>query len=153
MGNWPVLAALLLWGVSLLNSFFPLMMAQRRLRALSLAELTAQCPGLGWLRWGYPAFYIGTGLIFVAALLWAREGLHGMSDAKSGFVIGAVLCMFPLVAGVLALTTGVYRAMSGEGFTRGYYRVEGSPLSWMPRAQIGAAIATAGVCWAGLVAL
>jgi hypothetical protein len=151
--NWAVLAALFLSLVSLLNSFCPLIFVQRRLQALSLAELKAQCPGLAWLRWGYPAFYVAIGLVFGVAMIWLHDGLRRLSDAQGGFILGAVFCTFPLAAGVLALTTGVYRGMTGDGFTRDYYRVVESPLSWLPRAQIGIAITTAAASLAGFFVL
>ncbi len=153
LANWAVLAALLLWFVSLLNSILPLVIVQRRLPALSLSELTARCPGLGWLRWGYPAFYVSTGLGFGAAMIWLPGVMSRLSDARGGFLLGAVFAVFPLIAGILALATGVYRGMTGQGFTRDYYRVAGSALRWLPRAQVGAAIGTAALSLAGFFGL
>ena len=143
LANWPVLAGLLLWFASLLNSILPLVHVQRRLPRLSLADLTARCPGLGWLSWGYPIAYVATALLFVAAMFWVHEHSRRLSDAQGSFLMGAVFCIFPLIAAGLALKTGVYRGMTGRAFTKDYYQVAGSHLSWVPWTQLLAAIITA----------
>ncbi len=149
LANWTVLAALLLWFVSLLNSILPLVFVQRRLKGLSLEELTAKHPGLGWVRWGYPVLYVVTGAGVVAAMMVLRGVMGRLSDAQGGFLMGTVFAGFPLIAGSLALATGVYRGMTGDGFSGSYYLITGSVLSWVPRAQTGVAIGTAGLCLAG----
>ncbi len=99
LANWTVLAALLLWFLSLLDSILPLVFVQRRLKGLTLEELTAKYPALGWVRWGYPLLYVVTSVEFVAAMLVLRGVTSRLSDAQGGFLIGTVLAGFPHIAG------------------------------------------------------
>jgi hypothetical protein len=152
VANWPVIAGLFLWLLSLLSSILPLVIVQRRLPNRTLAELKALDAGLVWLRWGYPAAYVVTGSVFLWAMFGLRQPSLRMSDAAGFFLMGAVFCIFPVSAGIMAVKTGFYRGMTGRGFTGDYYRLRDTELSWLPRAQIACGVLTAAVSLAGFFA-
>jgi hypothetical protein len=134
--------------------YLPQFVLERRLPKLTLAELTAQCPNLGWTRWGRVVWGLGTSVLAVAGIYYCLGRSHRVAnDDASGFLMVAVLCIAPVSAGVWALWTGVYRGFDRRGFTDEYYHIAGSHLSWVPWAQVLAALTIAGVGLAGFFAM
>ena len=134
--------------------YLPQWVLERHLPKLTLAELTTQCPNLGWLRWVRVVWGLGTFLLVAGGMFYCVGRSHGVADEdRVGFLVVAVLCIVPLSAGVWALWTGVYRAFDRRGFTNEYYRVAESPHRRLPWAQIIAALTVAGVSLAVFFAM
>ena len=126
--------------------YLPQWVLERHLPKLTLAELTAQCPDLGWLRWARVVWGLGTFLLEAGGIFYCLGRSHRVGDDDAtGYLVVAVLCIVPLSAGVWALCTGVYRASDKRGFTNEYYRVAETPHQRLPWVQIIAALTVAGV--------
>ena len=142
------LASILLFVCSLLTFHLPVV-AQRRLPMLTLRELTGLCPNLRWLRWGRFVWPVGTLLLMGLGFLCLRR-MPRMEEERGIFLLAAIFCIPSLSVGVLALYTGVYREIVGRGEYRGgYYQVSQTEMSWVPWAQIIAALTIAGLSLAG----
>ena len=74
-------------------------------------------------------------------------GLHKlprMEEERGVFLLAAIFAILSLGRGILALSTGVYREIVGRGAYGGsYYRVAQTGMSWVPWAQIIAALSIA----------
>ena len=134
--------------------YLPQWVLERHLPKLTLAELTAQCPNLGWLRWVGVVWGVGTFLLVAVGMFYCLGRMNRVGDDDaSGFLVPAVLCIVPLSAGVWALWTGVYRGFDSRGFGGGYYRVAESAHRRLPWVQVVAALTVAGVSLAVFFAM
>ena len=126
--------------------YLPQWVLERHLPKLTLAELTAQCPNLGWLRWVGSVWALGTFLLVAGGIFYCVGRSHRVGgDDAAGFLVVAVLCLVPLSAGVWALWTAVFRAFDRQGFTNEYCCVADTPHRRFPWVQIVAALTVAGV--------
>lgn len=143
------LGGFVLFVASLLTVAFPLF-AQRRLPKLSLREVTRLYPHLRWLKWGGPLLSWGSWLLVLALLLYDNEHSRRLGDEQGLFLLAVIICIPSLGAGMLAMVTGIYREIVGRGEPAGkYYCVAGTGLSWVPWAQILAALTVVGLGLAG----
>jgi hypothetical protein len=126
--------------------------AQRRLPKMSAVGMAAQCPRRRWLKWGDWICNLGTVLLMGLGFLGFHK-LPRMEEERGGFLLAAIFTILSLSRGILALSTGVYREIVGRGAYGGsYYRVAQTGMSWVPWAQIIAALIIAGVSLVALVA-
>jgi hypothetical protein len=140
---------------AILIAYIPQFIVQRRLPKLTLEDVMAQWPNLGWLGWGSIVWVMGTFLLVAAGIDYCVARSHRIAnDESSGFLIIPVLCIVPLSAGVFALWTGVYRGLHRRWlFTNEYYCVADTPHRRLPWVQIVAALVIAGLSLVGFLAM
>ena len=136
---------------SLISYFLPVI-AQRRLPQLTLVQLIAQYPHLRWLKWGGFVCFLGTALLMGLGFLCLRR-MPRMEEERGVFLLAAVFCIPSLSTGVFAACTGVYHAIERRGWPCArYYRIAQTGFSWVPWAQIIAALSIAAGSLTGLLA-
>ncbi len=144
--NLHIVAWCILLFSAILIAYIPQFIVQRHLPKLTLEDVTAQWPNLGWLRWGSMVWFVGTFLVMAAGLCYGVARSHRMANEEmGGLLIVPVLCIVPLSAGVFALWTGLYRGLDRRWFSDEYYCVADTPHRRLPWVQIVAALVIAGL--------
>ena len=131
---------------AILIGYMPQFIVQRRLPKLTLEDVMAQWPNLGWLRWGSVVWFVGTFLLVAGGIVYFVQRTDRVAgDDAVAFLIVPVFCIVPLSAGAFALCTGVYRGLDRRWFTDEYYRVAETAHRRLPWVQIVAAVVIAGL--------
>jgi hypothetical protein len=152
--NLHIVAWCILLFSAILIAYIPQFIVQRRLPNLTLEDVTAQWPNLGWLRWGSVVWFVGTLLLVAGGIVYFVQRTPRVAgDDAIAFLIVIVFCIVPLSAGVFALWTGVYRGLDRRWFTDEYYCVADTPHRRLPWVQIVAALVIAGLSLVGFLAM